>query len=438
MTSPPAVRPDTSAVVVVGAGLAGGRTCAELRAQGYDGRIVLLGAEALPPYDRPPLSKREVGGTVGPPDHLGLDLGDLEVDFRPLMRATSLSGASLAADEQLVVGTPQADLPADAVVVASGAVAVVPLGWGLGPRVHVLRSHDDAVAWSAAVAALERQASVIVLGGSWIGLEAAASLAASGRRVTIMEQSAWLLPALPPEVGRQVREWAEDAGVDVLLGAPATALQADSDGVTVTTATRELRAALVLVALGAVPDTGWLQTSGLRRSPRAGALRTDASLRTADPRVVALGDAAERWSPRYDDWLPGGHWQDAFDAPAVAAASVVAVLAGQRTRVTYDAVPYFWSEMFGHMLQWTGWLPDYRQATMVRRGRAQDWTFGWLSGGGLAALLACDRPRDAMAARKAQSATPSGAPHVSAELFVDPEVPLKRALAPPVAEGGGG
>ncbi len=426
-------------VVVAGAGLAGGRTCAELRAQGYAGDIVLIGAEELPPYDRPPLSKQAVGGEVAPPDHLGLDLNALGVDFRPLTRATSLTGASVAADEPLLVGTSAAGqgepddglLQAAALVVASGSVAVVPPGWQLGPRVHVLRSRDDAVRWSAAIGALAPGAAVLVLGGSWIGLEAASALTAAGMAVTLMEQGAWLLPALPPEVGRQVREWAAAAGVEVLLGAPATGVSADPEaGVTITTATRELHADLVLVALGAAPDTGWLQTSGLRRSPRTGAVRTDASLRTADPRVVAVGDAAERWSPRYDSWLPGGHWQDALDAPAVAAASVIAALDGHRARGTYDAVPYFWSEMFGHMLQWTGWLPDYRQATMLRRGVGESWSFGWLAGhAGLAALLACDRPRDAVAARKAQTAAASGAPAMSAELFVDPDVPLKQALA---------
>lgn len=428
--------------MVAGAGLAGGRTCAELRAQGYDGDLVLLGAEALPPYDRPPLSKQPVGGQIAEPDHLGLDLADLGVDFRPLTRATSLEGATVAADQQLAVGTCGEDgragrLDASAVVIATGAVAIVPPGWQLGPRVQVLRSRDDAVRWSTAVGGLAPGADVLVLGGSWIGLEAASSLGSAGMAVSMMEQGAWLLPGLPPEVGRQVREWAEAAGVQVLLGAPATGVLADADtGVMVTTATRELRAELVLVALGAAPDTGWLLTSGLRRSPRSGAVRTDASLRTADPRVVAVGDAAERWSPRYAAWLPGGHWQDAFDAPVVAAASVIAGLAGRRATGAYDAVPYFWSEMFGHMLQWTGWLPDYRQSTMLRRGVAADWTFGWLTpgpGAGLAALLACDRPRDAVAARRAQAADPGGVPPVSAELFVDPGVPLKQVFAAPAA-----
>lgn len=419
-------------VVVVGAGLAGARTCMELRTAGYGGPITLIGAESDAPYDRPALSKQAVDDTTG---DLGFDAAALRVDFRPGTRVAGLTGASRTADASLrLVVEGRESVLADAVVVATGALPIVPTGWQLGDRVRTLRTRADAIALATLVDSLGARARVAVLGGSWIGMELASRLAAVGIAVTVLEKSAWLLPHLPPEVGRQVRRWCDGVGVEVGLGLPVdrvTMAEAPEDGVTVaTTGGGQLTADAALVALGVRPATGWLADSGLGLSPRSGALRVDQHLRSGDPRVIGVGDAVERWSPRYRAWLPGGHWQDALDAPVVAAQSVLAALAvtGPPSKASYDAVPYFWSEMFGHTLQWTGFLTDYRSARLVVRGNmdAGPWTVCWLDENArLRGLLACDRPRDAVAARKAQAADPGGAPEADIDALADPQRPLR-------------
>jgi 3-phenylpropionate/trans-cinnamate dioxygenase ferredoxin reductase subunit len=118
----------------------------------------------------------------------------------------------------------------------------------------------------------------------------------------------------------------------------------------------------------------------------------------------------------------------------VAAQSVLAALAesGPPT-AAYDAVPYFWSEMFGHMLQWTGYQPDPLAARMLLRGdpaTQESWSVCWLDDDArLTAVLACNRPRDAVAARKLQAADPAGAPRMDLDALADPDRALAKAVA---------
>lgn len=432
-------------MVVVGAGLGGARCCQELRARGFTGRIVLLGDEGRPPYDRPPLSK----GAQPADTSLAIDLDALRVEFRPGSAASALSGASVAGDAPLVVSTAAGDERADAVVAASGAVPIVPSGWTLGDRVRVLRTAADAEAWWQLVDSLGEGARVALLGGSWIGLEMASVLAAAGVSVVVVERASWLLPALPPELGRQVRRWCEDAGIKVRLGMTVENVRTDVSGVTVA-ARPEPTGALVetmsetfavdaaLICAGVRPATDWLADAGLPLTVARQALRVDSRLRSADRRVVGVGDVVDRWSPRYRTWLPGGHWQDAMDEAGVAADSVLAVLSGGAAAPAFDAVPYFWSEMFGHTLQWTGHVRDPAEARMISRGRVTDaaWSVCWLDEDDrLLGLLACDRPRDAVAARKAQAAATGPGPVVDPVALADADVPVRSCLLP---EDGGG
>lgn len=427
---------DAPHVVVVGGGLAGVRTCEELRRQGYSGAVTLVSAETGPPYDRPPLSKGRDGVLRA---DLRIDLDALGVRVLEGTKALSLNDERPDTPIGVILDNAEVrELLADAVVVATGASPIVPPGWPQRQTVRVLRTRDDAEELWAALDAAGSTAKVAVVGGSWIGLEFATVASSQGISVTIYERAAWLLPTLPPEAGRVVKHWCEAAGVSVHLGASVEGLVEDSaaDGsrVTVHTATGAESFNLVLVALGVAPNTEWLRGTALPTSAR-GSLKVDAHLRTRDPRVVGVGDAVERWSPRYQEPLPAGHWQDARDEPVVAAASVIAVLAGEteiaELGAPYDAVPYFWSELFGHTIQFSGYVRDYHVARMVVRGSltADNWTLAWLDPRDrLQALLACDRPRDAITARKALAADPAGLPTVDPAVLADPDSPLAASV----------
>ena len=382
-------------VVVVGGGLAGARSVEELRSQGYDGRITLLAAEQHLPYDRPPLSK---GLLVGDEDHVTLDVPweRLDVDLQLGVRA-----CGLAEGRVLVEG---GDLPYDGLVLATGAQPLRLPGPG-----RTLRGVDDA---RQLAEQLVPGARIVIVGAGWIGGEVATVAQQAGCQVTVLEAGAAPLAALPREVGGLAIPWYAGLGIDLRLGTKVEAVQERrvqlADG-------EVLAADVVLVAVGAAPDVGWLADSGLELDH---GIVVDEHLATEWPGVVAAGDCVARWSPRYDCQLRVEHWDDALHGPTVA----VATLLG--TPAVYDPVPYFWSDQLGHTIQWAGFA---RGATrVVKRGRPggpEGWAFCWLAGPRLVAMLTVDRPRDLVQGRRriAEGAEPD------LRRLADPAVPVKSA-----------
>ncbi|MFI9487630.1 NAD(P)/FAD-dependent oxidoreductase [Promicromonospora sp. NPDC052451] len=326
MPSPSAQVP--SSVVVVGAGLAGAQTAAALRTHGFEGHLTVLGAEGLPPYDRPPLSKELFKRTepVWLADDLGIDLPALADDLRLADPAVRLR----VDREHVVVRTASGDdVEADAVVLACGSAPVRPAGWDAAVTLHTAADADRLRA------ALVPGARLVVVGAGWIGAEIAGVAAGAGARVTVVEAGPVPLERqLGRRVGGLLTPWYDDAGVTLLTdiavdqvlagrqeGAPDGARVTLDDG-------RVLEADLVLAAVGARPASGWLAGSlplesngGLRvnragrfmglHSPTdpAGHLHLDA-LR----RVWAVGDVATREHPVFGP-VPGGHWSAALHDP---------------------------------------------------------------------------------------------------------------------------
>ncbi len=379
-------------VVVVGGGLAGARAAQELRAQGFAGEVVLLAAEAHLPYDRPPLSKEVLRGG-GPAPVLDVDWAGLGVDLRRGVRALSLHDGGVRTDA--------GDVGADGVVLATGAV---PVRIGEGA---VLRTLDDALALRRR---LVPGARVVVVGAGWIGAEVATAAAAAGGEVVVLEAGDGPLAGALGAVGARTAPWYAAAGVALRTRTRATAVHADRvelEGGEV------LRADVVVVGVGARPDTDWLAGSPV--AVDRGVL-ADRHLRAA-PGVVAVGDCAAWESGLFGTRLRVEHWDDALQAPAVA---VTTLLGGE---AVHDPVPYFWSEQLGHRLQHAGHAEGADQ--VVDRGDPDGpdgWTTCWLRDGRLVALLAVDRPRDLLQGRRliAARATPDPV------RLGDPDVPLKQ------------
>lgn len=424
-------------VVVVGAGLAGSRAVLELRAQGFTGRVTLVGAEPVPPYDRPPLSKHLLDRPEPAwlADELGADALAVTDDVRLGTRATALTvggdgvRVALAADAVAAVAVAADAVAADAVIVATGAAAVRPRGWD---RALTLHTAADAEALRAALgvghgtlpgggtpARDERRRGgdpagvrrLVVIGAGWIGAEVATVAAAAGVDVTVVEAGhAPLATALGPEVGGLTRDWYAAAGVRLLTEAPVTEV---GDGAVVLADGTTLPADAVLAAVGARPATGWL-ADALPLDPD-GAVRVDEAWAPVDGpwRVRAVGDVARRRSRRHG-WVPGGHWDAALRAPAQA----VAGLLGTGDGTPADLAPYVFSTQLGHDLALYG-LPGRDDEVVLRGDPATGggWTALWFAPGSttLTAALAVDRPRDVAGARK---------------LFARPELPaLDRARA---------
>jgi 3-phenylpropionate/trans-cinnamate dioxygenase ferredoxin reductase subunit len=375
-------------IVVVGAGLAGVRTCAELRAGGHRGPLTLIGAEVSPPYDRPPLSKAML--------RRGAEVERLElpaVDLRLGERAVALGDGE--------VRTTAGSVGFDALVLAFGAEPI-----RLGSE-RVLRTLDDSLALRAAF--LER-ASVAIVGAGWIGAEVATAAAENGCAVTVYEAAATPLSVLGREVGAAIAPWFAAARVDLRLGARVTAVTADS--VTLADGARH-PADLVVSGLGVRPRLDWLADSGLELGS---GVRTDSGGRTSRPAVYAVGDCAERYSPRRGRRVRAEHWDDALHAPAVVAANV---LGGDEI---YDPVPYVFSEQFGRYLQWCGWRDGEPDVWRGDPAQSTEWAAAWLDEAGrLVGFFAVDRPRDAVQARKVIAARRV----CDRAKLADPSVPLR-------------
>jgi NADPH-dependent 2,4-dienoyl-CoA reductase/sulfur reductase-like enzyme len=368
-------------VVIAGGGLAGARAAVELRAQGYAGELILLAAEPHLPYDRPPLSKGRLQGS-GEDVTLDVPWDELDVDLRLGCRATALGEG--------VVETEGDDLEYDGLVVATGAQPR-----RLPGSAFTLRGVDDARELSKR---LQPDARIVIVGAGWIGAEVATVAAEAGCKVTVVEAAEAPLAALPREVGKLAIPWYADLGIDLRVNATAT--EVESDRVRLENG-EELTADVVLVAVGAGPDTDWLAGSALEIDE---GVLVDEHLATTMPAVVAVGDCVARWSPRYDTRLRVEHWDDALHGPTVAAATLL----GQPA--VYDPVPYFWSDQLGHTLQWAGFARG--ADSVVRRGKpgdAKGWAFCWMAGTRLVAMLTVDRPRDLVQGRRriAEGAEPN-------------------------------
>ncbi|MFJ5532029.1 NAD(P)/FAD-dependent oxidoreductase [Streptomyces sp. NPDC093261] len=395
-------------VTVVGASLSGLYAARELRAQGFDGRLVIVGDETHRPYDRPPLSKDFLTGRADE-GQLALtdaeETAELDAEWLLGVRARGLDarGRTVLLEDGRTVST-------EGVVIATGASAR-PLPGDRLAGVHTLRTLDDARALRAELTRGARR--VVVIGGGFIGAETASSSAALGHEVTVVEAAPLpLVPQLGPEMAAVCAALHRRGGVALitgsgvarLRGAPvkgadaAAAPGAESPPGRAVTAVelsdgRVLPADTVIVGIGATPNTDWLAGSAL--TLHDGVLCDDGCV-TALPQVVAVGDVARVGGHRAE------HWTSATEQPRVAVRNL---LAG-RTTETLRSLPYFWSDQYGARLQFAG----HRHKTdtvRITEGTLED---GAPAEGGLlavyqrrgrtTAVLSIDRPRPFMRARR--------------------------------------
>ncbi|MGC0209562.1 NAD(P)/FAD-dependent oxidoreductase [Streptomyces levis] len=377
-------------VTVVGASLSGLYAARELRAQGYDGRLVVIGDEPHHPYDRPPLSKDFLTGRADE-NQLALtdaeESAELDADWMLGVRARALDarGRTVVLDDGRTVST-------DGLVIATGARARRLPGDALA-GVHTLRTLDDARVLREELTRGPRR--VVVIGGGFVGAETASSCSSLGHSVTVVEAAPLpLVPHLGPDMAAVCAALHRRGGVDLVTGTGVAGLRGTLtvSGVELTDG-RTLPADLVIVGIGATPNTSWLAGSTL--ALRDGVLCDDGCV-TALPQVVAVGDVARVGGVRAE------HWTSATQQPRVA---VTNLLAG-RTVATADAVPYFWSDQYGARIQFAGRRGD-GDTVRITEGELSDGApdeGGFLAryerNGRTTAVLAVDRPRPFMRARR--------------------------------------
>jgi 3-phenylpropionate/trans-cinnamate dioxygenase ferredoxin reductase component len=329
--------------VIAGAGLAGAKAAEALRAEGFEGRIVLVGDEPEVPYERPPLSKDYLRGE-SPREQARVHEEGFYADH----------------DIELLTGTTVTDLNAGArdVTLATGerlGYDRLLLATGSEPRrlsvpgaeldgVHHLRTFADS---DAIAAALQPGARAVIAGGGWIGMEVAASARQKGLDVTIVElEDVPLSRALGREAGLIYARLHREHGVQLHTGVAVARVEGSGRGEGVVLADgRALDTDLLVCGLGAIPRTELAQRAGLAVE---NGVVTDASLQTSDPHVFAAGDIANAEHPFYGRRVRVEHWANALNQPEVAARAMLGKPA------TYDKLPYFFSDQYDAGMEYRG------------------------------------------------------------------------------------
>jgi 3-phenylpropionate/trans-cinnamate dioxygenase ferredoxin reductase subunit len=355
--------------VIVGAGMAGGKAAETLREEGFDGRVVLVGAEPHRPYERPPLSKDYLRGESGDPAWLQADEGWYAANDVEL-RTTSVV-ESIDAGEGAVVLSGGERLGYDRLLLATGAEPRrLPIPGGDLQGVHVLRTIEDSDTIRATFDAGGR---LVVIGGGWIGCEVAASARQKGMDVTLIESLELpLLRVLGPELGAFYRDVHASEGVELLLGGGVEAIEGSGRAERVRTSDgRTIDCAAVVIGIGVAPRTELVEQ--IARVDNG--VLVDERLQSSADGIFACGDIANAQHPVFGERVRVEHWANALEQGPAAARSML----GQDVR--YDKVPYFFSDQYEVGMEYAGFHDPSNDELVVRGDMSsREFIAFWLRG----------------------------------------------------------
>jgi 3-phenylpropionate/trans-cinnamate dioxygenase ferredoxin reductase component len=345
---------DRSTFVIVGAGLAGAKAAETLRDEGFDGRIVLLGAEPERPYERPPLSKGYLAGRAqrdGAFVHSRSFYAERGIELRTGARVTTID------TRDHTVGLVGAEtLPYDRLLLATGSVPRRPPIDGAGlDGVHVLRTLADADALRDRLAPGR---SLAVIGAGWIGCEVAAAAREHGAEVTLIEAASTpLAHVLGTELGGLFADLHREHGVRVVTDAQVERIAGDRRAEHVVLAGGEPVAVdTVVLGVGVTPAVALAATAGLAVGD---GVLVDELLRASEPDVYAAGDVANAFHPRYGRHVRVEHWANALNQGIAAGRSML------DRGEPYTRLPYFYSDQYDVGLEYAG-LHDSTDRLVVR------------------------------------------------------------------------
>jgi 3-phenylpropionate/trans-cinnamate dioxygenase ferredoxin reductase subunit len=398
--------------VIVGASLAGAKAAETLRAEGFDGRVVLVGAEQDRPYERPPLSKEYLRGEAGskPFVHEESFYAEHEIELRASTRVDSIDPAAGA------VGLAGGEtLEFDRLLLATGAEPRrLPLPGVEKDGVLSLRTVEDSDAIRARIDAGGR---LVSIGAGWVGAEVAASARQRGCEVTLLDAVPLPLErVLGPELGAIYREVHADHGVEFVGGAQVQEIEGAGQVSAVRLADgRRIAADFVVIGVGAAPRVELAEAAGLRID---NGIAVDEQLRTSAPNVYAAGDVAAAHHPFYGTRIRVEHWSNALHQGPAAARSMLDLA------VSYDRIPYFFSDQYDVGMEYSGYASAWEEVVFRGDPASREFIAFWLQDGRVHAGMnvnVWDVSGDIQALIRARRP-------VDRARLIDPEVPLAELL----------
>jgi 3-phenylpropionate/trans-cinnamate dioxygenase ferredoxin reductase component len=373
----------TETFVIVGAGLAGGGAAATLREEGFDGRVVLIGAEPKPPYERPPLSKEYLRGEstfeqalFQPHDFYGEN--SIETRFGVRVTRVDVTGKEVELDNGESV-------PYEALLVATGGRnRRIPIPGIDLEGIYSLRTVADSDQIRAEVSPGRK---AVVVGMGFIGSEVAASLRQSGVEVAAVDRNTVpLRRVLGEEVGRVVEAIHRDHGAELIFEDRVAAFEGAERVERITTQSgRSIECDFVVVGLGVEPVTELLAGTGVKID---NGVLVDEYCRTGVEGIYAAGDVANHYHPVFERHIRVEHWQNALKQGPAAARNML----GENE--PYGEIPWFWSDQYEHNLQYAGFHTEWDE--LVVRGSMEERNFVafYRKDGRVLAAVAINRGRD--------------------------------------------
>jgi 3-phenylpropionate/trans-cinnamate dioxygenase ferredoxin reductase component len=360
--------------LIVGASLAGARAAETLRAEGFDGPVVLIGSEDEMPYERPGLSKDYLMGKQGreklyvhprewyEENNVGLRLGATVTAIDPSAHTVTLADGEELGYSKLLLTT-------------GSSPRQIPVPGADADGVLYLRQVGDS---DRLRSAFEGASRVAVIGAGWIGLEVTAAARAAGAEVTVLEMAELpLLRVLGREVAQVFANLHAEHGVDLRFGvqiSEITVSDGKADGVRLADGTH-IAANVVVVGIGITPNVDLATAAGLTVD---NGIVTDAQLRSSDPDIFASGDVASAFHPMLGKHVRLEHWANARHQPPAAAKAML----GQE--VSYDRVPYFYTDQYDLGMEYAGYVEPGGYDQVVFRGNVEGREFiaFWLAADG--------------------------------------------------------
>src|SRR5215212_6486724 len=412
--------PTDQSFVIIGASLAGAKAAETLREEGFDGRLILLGAESERPYERPPLSKdylrRET--TDKPYVH---DEGFYAENDIELRTGTEVESVDPSASEVVLAGGERVGFSRLLLTTGSGPRRLEVPGVGL-EGVLYLRDVADS---DAIAERIEAGGKLVTIGAGWIGAEVAASARTKGCDVTIFERASLPLEhVLGPELGAIYRDIHRDHGVELLTETNLAGFEGSGDVEAVRTADgRSIEADFVVVGVGVTPRTQLAEAAGVE--VRNGVV-TNELLESSAPGIYAAGDVANALHPFYGNHIRMEHWANALNQGPAAARNML----GKKT--PYDNVPYFFSDQYDVGMEYAGYATEWDEVVFRGDVDGREFIAFWLKDGRVLAGMnvnvwdVIDDIQELIRSRRT----------VEAATLADPDTPLESLVADEGAELG--